>query len=171
MAANLECVDRVVRTIANLDNLEVEEIFQRVAMLPPISSALLQNMRATLSDMYEASRDTSESKEELPRRRSLHLQPKKKTSVTRRSTRTKARAVRETAKNLGRQNDDSDYVASEGESEEEVSDKKEEDCSEPESAPKTQHTPSKVSTSFPALGATPRKLVSICIYDANPNYV
>jgi hypothetical protein len=93
MAANLECVDRVVRTIANLDDLEVEEIFQRVAMLPPISSALLQNMRATLSDMYEASRDTSESKEELPRRRSLHLQPKKKTSVTRRSTRTKARRI------------------------------------------------------------------------------
>jgi hypothetical protein len=52
-----------------------------------------------------------------------------------------------------------------------VSDDKEEDYSEPESAPKTQHIPSKLSTLFPALGATLRKLVSICIYDANPNYV
>jgi hypothetical protein len=67
MAANLERMDRVVRTIANLDDLEVEEIFQRVAMLPPVSSALLENMRATLSDMYEASRDTLESEEDLPR--------------------------------------------------------------------------------------------------------
>ena len=50
-------VHAILRSIANLSNLDVKEVFQGVAIMPQISSALLNRMFGLLSDMYEDSRD------------------------------------------------------------------------------------------------------------------
>jgi hypothetical protein len=70
MDDELGVVDGLIRTIANLQDGEVVEVFQRVATMPPVSSALLSKMSPVLTDMYEASRDISEDEECPPKRQS-----------------------------------------------------------------------------------------------------
>ena len=50
-------IHAILRSIANLSDLDVKEVFQGMAIMPQISSALLNRMSGLLSDMYEDSRD------------------------------------------------------------------------------------------------------------------
>jgi hypothetical protein len=66
-------VEGVLREVANMADSEVQEIFHHIAMLPPISAAVLKSTTARLTDIFENSRDVSEEDRSTAPRKSSRL--------------------------------------------------------------------------------------------------
>lgn len=68
-------VQALLRTIANLSDLEVQHIFKTLALFPQISAGVLETTAFLLTDVFEDSRNVSDEDFIRPPRRSTRLKP------------------------------------------------------------------------------------------------
>ena len=66
-------VEGVLREVANMADFEIQQIFHHIAMLPPISAAVLRSIAACLTEVFENSRDVSKEDYSTTPRRSSRL--------------------------------------------------------------------------------------------------
>lgn len=83
---NAASVEKIITLVANLPDICVQEVFQEIGRMPPITIVVLHHMGNVLTDIFEESRVVVS-----PKRRSNRLSSKQRSSGSRRKRAGKAK--------------------------------------------------------------------------------
>ena len=86
-------VQNLLREVANLSNLEVQQVFRGVAHFPPVCAEVLNRTASLLTTVFAESREDLKEGSSKPRRQSERLKKVPPTPERRRSTRKSQKAI------------------------------------------------------------------------------